>query len=458
MARPPHRFLLVWAALGLWAPGAARADSMAAAMAEAYRGNPQLQQERWAVRAVDEQVAQALAAKRPSLTASAGYGFSRDAMRFYLARSIPVYQTTYTYIRRQVGISASQALWHGGALDAAVVVAEAQLALEQSRLVATEQSVLAAVGIACADLIQAEGARAVAADYVQALLRARDGIALLRQRGDATVTDLAQADTRLAAARAQLAKAESVITRAGAQFSALVGRAPDGVPEPLALVLPADGEDDVLRLALEANPALVGASHALAAAEAGEDVARGEALPAVDLVAAYDYGRQTEAATERERSSSLRLSLSVPLYQGGGPSAKRRQAAWSSEERRQLLDDTRQEVEASVRQDWQGLETALAVQASRRGQLAAARRSLDGVERQYQRGNRSFLDTLDALREWSSARAALLAADHGVVDARLRVLALMGRLTAGHLALAVEAETPGQALRTVFSSWADVGQ
>ena len=69
------RRLLGSVALGaLLVSSPAQAESLFDALAAAYHSNPALQAERAGLRATDEQVPQALAGWRPSLTATGSYG------------------------------------------------------------------------------------------------------------------------------------------------------------------------------------------------------------------------------------------------------------------------------------------------------------------------------------------------------------------------------------------------
>src|SRR6516164_8684295 len=65
-------------ALALAGTGPALADTIEAALVRAYQNNPQLNSQRAAVRAIDENVPQALSGYRPkvALTATAGYQYT----------------------------------------------------------------------------------------------------------------------------------------------------------------------------------------------------------------------------------------------------------------------------------------------------------------------------------------------------------------------------------------------
>ena len=428
------------------------------AMADAYLGNPTLAGARAQLRATDEQVAAALAARRPTVQARATYGKLEATQWQFLIWFLPIYRNEFDYLTQTASLDIVQPIFRGGALNAGIRVAEAQVAVQQAQLIASEQGLLNNAAMACADLIQTAGALKLAEDYAAALLRARDGVAIMLQRQDMSITDMAQAETRLASARAQVSQARAQFNSARIAFQSIVGRLPEGVPAAISLRLPASSEEDALQAALMLNPTLVAANYALAAAEAGTDVAFGNWLPSVDLVAGLSYAKEASAGTLQERDKDLSAQLSLPIFAGGAHLSQARQARHLVEQRRFDLEDSTAAVTAAMRQAWPGVQTADSVLAARRRQSEAAERSLEGIKIQFGRGNRSFLDTLNALQESIAAQNSLLAAERRRTLATLQLLSTMGALTARGLQLPVPLYDPAEHLRGVYRSWLDIGE
>jgi outer membrane protein len=371
---------------------------------------------------------------------------------------LPIYRNEFDYLTRTVRLDIVQPIFRGGALNAGIRAAEAQVAVQQAQLIASEQSLLNSAGIACADLILSAGALKLVEEYEAALRRARDGVTLMVQRQDMTITDKAQAETRLASARAQVSQAQAQAHSARFAFQTIVGRLPDGIPAPISLPLPVRTEEEALQAALEVNPTIVAARYALAAAEAGTDVAFGNWLPSIDLAAGISDAREANAGTIRERDRDLTVQISLPIFAGGAHVSQVRQADHLVAQRRFDLEDSTSAVTAAVRQAWQGVLTADSVLAARRLQVEAAVRSLDGVKMQFGRGNRSFLDTLNALQESITARNNLLGAERSRTLAQLQLLGTIGGLTARGLQLPVPLYDPAEHLRGVYRSWFDIGE
>ena len=99
--------------------GAASADTLEWALVQAYQNNPSLNAQRAALRAVDENVPQALSGYRPklSVTASGGYNYFRELNKSVNQQVFPntvIYNSLGESLgTRQFGATATQTLFNG---------------------------------------------------------------------------------------------------------------------------------------------------------------------------------------------------------------------------------------------------------------------------------------------------------------------------------------------------------
>ena len=122
-------------------PRHAGAETMEAALARAYQGNPQLNAQRTIVRQTDEGVSQALSGYRPTLSASAAAGeqFTNLTEVFppvpgspFLANGFKFSATGYT-TPRSIGVSGQQTLFNGEQTANRVRAAESQVSASRER-------------------------------------------------------------------------------------------------------------------------------------------------------------------------------------------------------------------------------------------------------------------------------------------------------------------------------------
>jgi outer membrane protein TolC len=143
-------------------------------------------------------------------------------------------------------------------------------------------------------------------------------------------------------------------------------------------------------------------------------------------------------------SSSVTLSLSMPLYQSGAEFTTIRSAMESSARSLIQLEDARRTVQASVTQAWQQLAVARAGIVSRSDQVRVSLVAVEGVRQQEQVGARTRLDVLNAEQQLLKARVALVTARRDELVASYGLVDAMGRLTAAQLGLSVTLYNPAE--------------
>lgn len=435
MIRPLLLPLAALAALLATAP--APAQTLAEALALAYANNPTLQAARAALRATDENVPQALAGWRPTVTLSANAGIAEG-----YARSVgsggPVTRDTD---RTPAGAQATvvQPLYRGGRTEAQVRRAENQVLAARARLLATEQAVLRDTVAAYVAVIRDQEEVRLNRNNVTVLTRQLQATQERFRVGEITRTDVAQAESRLAGARAQLAEAEGRLQNSRALFTRLVGQAPGRLTAPQPVRAPVGSAEEARRMAMTNNPAVVAALFDEAAARDFIDVQMAALLPQANLQAQAFRNDNSAQPGTRATGQQLVASITVPIFQGGAEYAAVRQARQDSQRLRQVVDEQRRLAAQQANEAWESLLATRAAVASVRAQINAAEIALDGVRREAVVGNRTTLDVLNAEQELLNARVALVRALANQVTASHALAAAVGRLTARDLRLPVAA-------------------
>ncbi len=110
-------------------------------------------------------------------------------------------------------------------------------------------------------------------------------------------------------------------------------------------------------------------------------------------------------------TEALRVTLTVPLFVGGGVSASRRQAYEQYNAARYSAQLTQRQVIAGTRAQHIAVNTAVQTVKARKLNIISARSALDATEAGYEVGTRNVVDVLDAqrklyaaLRDYSNAR------------------------------------------------------
>lgn len=439
----------------LLATGAARAESLAEALALAYESNPKLQMQRAQLRAQDESYVQARAALGPSvqLQVSATYDqtkLSKSAQRTQRL-TLPNPPDEIERNSASANITVSQTLYSGGRISAQVFEAEAAIWAGREALRATEGNVLLSV-------IQTYAA--VRRDQAQLDIRGKNLEMLQAQlketqarlrAGEVTRTDVAQAEAQLAAERALYAAAQGQLLLSRTAYFEVVGRNPGTLePEPPLPGLPAT-VDEAFDIAEHASPDLNQARRSEQQSRARVVEARAEAGATVSLRGQYGHTGPALPYDRRnmDREVVAEAVVSKPLFSSGIIQSGVRQSLQLNTSDRVRMEAIRREVIRAVADAWNQILTARAAGEAQEAQRKAAELAFRGMRVEYRAGERSTLDVLVAEQTLRDAELALIAARHDQYVATAALLRQLGRLEARALIPAIPTYSPADNFRKV---------
>jgi outer membrane protein len=418
-------------------PSAVHAESLTEALAEAYGTNPDLAAERARVRAVDEQVPQALSNWRPQVSLSGRYGFRR------LNRETGIgVETDRTTQPQSVGLEISQNLFRGFRTQAETERAVNRVAAARSNLIGTEQSVLLEGVVAYVTVLRDTAVLELRINNVgvieQQLQATRDRFEV----GELTRTDVAQAESRIARAIADRTTAEANLESSRAAYRKAIGRDPVALQQPdLPPNLPLS-EADAQTLAVENNPGVVFADFNERAARSDVALRRGELLPTLSLDVTVDREKDLAGSDIKDTDSAINARLSVPLYQSGEVYSRIREAKQTASQRLSELALSKREAEQESSDAWEDFRAAQARITSFESEVRAQEVAFEGVQQEAQVGSRTVLDVLDAEQELLDARVNLVSARRDLTVSGYALLSAIGKLTAQDLALTVDLYDP----------------
>lgn len=439
----------------------ARAETLNSALARAYYGNPDLNQQRANVRAVDEDAPRAAAGLRPKakISASAGPQFSNikiPAGRHQLTGQRSFSYDEYVGYPRGATFDLSQTLFDGGRTGNSVRQAESGVFAARSTMRLTEQATLQNGATAYMNVLR---------DSAVASLR-KSNISVLEQQlrqtrdrfdvGEVTRTDVAQAEASLALARSDFYAAQAQLKNSIANYRQIIGEEPKRLqPAPSVENLAPKSLDEAIRIALVEHPGVVAAVHQVDAAELAVKVAEGALLPTLSVNArvSQQYDSFLGSPGTRQFSAAATGNLDVPLYQGGAEYASIRQAKEQLGRARFNADVQRDSVRASVVSSYGLLETAKASILSGQAAVRAAEIALQGVREEAQVGQRTTLDVLNAQQALLNARVNLVTSQRDRVVASYAALGAIGRLSASELKLDVAVYDPHVHFEQVKDRW-----
>ncbi len=402
---------------------AAHAETLGESTAVALEFSPALMSEMQRLEATREALPIAWAEVFPQVTLDASANDARSTERSGLAFSVRDQREYWV-----AGIRTSTLLYNGGRLWATRRQANAQIAEAVARYQDRMQTFILDVTRAYGDVRQEQATLAAQEQAVANFTEQRRYVAANVRAGFLTRTDQAQADARLANARADLATANSRLVAANEAYLRLVGHVPGELSAPLSIAgLPATlGEAQ--EIAVRENPGVIAQMAAYEASDAAVAIAQAQGRFNVSLetsdasLAAFD--ERPGAGEEEEDSIAVRVS--VPLFAGGGIRARERQQRHLRRAERYDLDETRNVVRERVTVSWANLDAARARVEAQQARVEAAEVANQGVRREQEAGQRTVIDVLDQENELLQARIALAQAERQAMVAERELAANLG--------------------------------
>jgi outer membrane protein len=438
----------------------AGADTLEWALVQAYQNNPSLNAQRAALRALDESVPQALSGYRPklSVTASGGYNYFAELTKARTPGGGASYdQFEQSLGTRQFGATATQTLFNGFQTANRTRQAESQVAGARETLRVTEQQVLLDAATAYMNLIRDQAILDLNRRNVEVLT---EQLKQTRDRfnvGEVTRTDVAQAESRLAAGRSQLLQAQSNDITSQANYRRVIGVNPGRLDPgtPVYRLSPATVQRAIVEGQTQ-SPSVLAAAYGVDVAELAVKISEGALYPNLGLTAAYTQSYDTQPQSLRQTNVSILGQLTVPIYQGGAEYSGIRQNKETLGQQRLNLDVNRDQARATVVQSWGQLDAAKAQIEATTAQVNAAEIALNGVREEARVGQRTTLDVLNAQQELVNARVALVTAQHDRVVASYTLLAAVGGLSMQRLGLNVMVYDPQVHYQQVRDAWIGV--
>ncbi|WP_414474199.1 TolC family outer membrane protein [Microvirga sp. M2] len=424
--------------------GNVSAETLESALAKSYGNNPNLNAQRASVRATDENVAQAKSGYRPSITGTADIARSYSK---YDSRTPPTIfgggEQTTILTPRGFGLEINQTVFDGFRTDNSVRRAESGVLAAREDLTTTEQSTLVNAATAYMDVLRDTAILDLQRNNVEVideqLRQTRDRFNV----GEVTRTDVAQAESRLAAARSQEAQAEANLRASIARYRQFVGVEPRQLApgRPLDKLTPSS-LDRALKIAFGEHPAIKAAQHQVDAAELQVKIAQGALAPQLGVTASVSQRYDTRIGNDEALIASAGARLTVPIYEGGQAYSATRQAKEQAGQAQLQADWVRDQIRAAVVSNWGALEAARAQIQAAQAQIDAAETALSGVREEARVGQRTTLDVLNAQQELLTARVNLIQAQRDRVVASYQLVSAMGRLNSRALGLAVNHYSP----------------
>jgi len=405
------------------------------ALTEAYKNNTDLNAERENINISEEDLKISKSSYLPSVTIS-GSKSQEDTNK--LTNRVGVEQSVNDVDPSTQSIKIEQTLIDFGR-NADVQKNEIGIDLANVKLLKKEQEVLLKAIEAYSGLILANEKLKINQSNLNLLERQVETNKARLERGQITLSDLAQSESSLAGAQANFIQSKNEIISNKLNYENVIGPIVDinslSKNFDINLMLP-DSLNDAIDISKKYNPELIIAKLEYEQSEKDVLISRSDLSPSAKL--SYENSRaQDLSSTFDERNKNiLQATVTWPIYSGGKNRASLNKSRNLQNRKKLLLSSVTKTNNSNVAISWSTLQSSKSLLNSVKSQVKAAEVANEGITVEYESElGRSTLDVIQSNSILLSSRITLANSERNYLLAQFNVLKSIGLLNSSHLKL-----------------------
>tara|TARA_B100001094_G_scaffold298631_1_gene322662 strand:- start:70 stop:1365 length:1296 start_codon:yes stop_codon:yes gene_type:complete len=259
------------------------------------------------------------------------------------------------------------------------------------------------------------------------------------ERGQITLSDLAQSESSLAEAQANFIQSQNEIIANKLNYENVIGPITDtnslNKSFDINLMLPinlVDAIDDSKKY----NPELIIAKLEYEQSEKDVLISRSDLSPSAKL--SYENSRSQDFSSSYDElnKSTLKATLTWQIYSGGKNRASLNKSRNLKNRKKLLLNSAIKTNNSNVAISWSTLQSSKSLLNSVKSQVKAAEIANEGITVEYESGlGRSTLDVIQSNSILLNSRIALVNSERNYLLAQFNLLKSIGQLNSTHLKL-----------------------
>ena len=308
---------------------------------------------------------------------------------------------------------------------------KAGLDLAKAKLVKKEQDVLHSAIDAFSNLILAREKNDINEKNLNLLKRQVENDKIRLDRGQITITDLAQSESSFAGAQAQFTQAKSELLIAKLTYENIIGKISDVnqlEKSSNSIVSVPNSLNEAINLSKQNNPDIKIAKFDLAQSEKDLSISKSDLAPTATLSLEKSYADDLSSTYDEREKETLKATVSWPFFSGGKKFSTIKKNSNLTTRKRLLLDDAVRTNETNVASAWSSLESSESFLNSVKAQVRAAQIANDGIAAEYERGSRTTLDVIQSNSLLLSAQISLASSEKNYLMAQYNLLKAVGLL------------------------------
>ncbi len=256
-------------------------------------------------------------------------------------------------------------------------------------------------------------------------------------RGEITVSDVAQSESSLAGAKANLIIAESEVVTNKLNFENVIGPLTDlnSLSSDLAISINLPNSlNNALEVSRKNNPDLIISKLEYEQSEKDIQIAKSDLSPSASISFEKSYSEDLSTTYDEREKDILKATVTWPFYSGGKNRAKLNKNKNLKTQKRLLLDSALKTNEAVVASAWSNFLSNQSLLESVNAQVKAAEIANEGIAAEYESGiGRTTLDVIQSNSLLLSALITRAESERNFILSQFNLLKSIGLLNSSYL-------------------------
>ena len=252
------------------------------------------------------------------------------------------------------------------------------------------------------------------------------------QKGEITLTDLAQSESSLAGANAKLIKAKTEFLASKTNLERISRKEAQktiNTAERLALTLPIN-LNEAIEIAKMNNAELSIAKLNYKIAEKEFNIEKARLSPSASINYSKSENRDFSSTIDEIDEESLKATITWPLIKGGENISSIKKSSLKKQQSLLLSEDAENLLTTDITNAWSNYQSSESVLKATESQLKAAEIANEGITLEYDSGNtRTTLEVIQSRSLLLEARIAFAKAQRDLMISKVKLAFQLGTLT-----------------------------
>ena len=252
------------------------------------------------------------------------------------------------------------------------------------------------------------------------------------QKGEITLTDLAQSESSLAGARAKLIKAKTELLTSITNFERVTREKSPNIKnlnDKVFLMLPNTIEES-LKLANLNNVDLLISQLDYEIAEKELNIERARLSPSASLNYSKSENSDFSSTVDETDQETIKAIITWPIVKGGENISSIKKSSYNKERYQLIFQDTKIKINTEISNAWSKYQSSKSVLEATKAQLKAAEIANEGITLEYDSGNtRTTLELIQSRSLLLDARIAFAKSERDFIVSQFELAKQLGSLS-----------------------------